>query len=623
MSEHAHSQRIGWMERPKSEEPTAETPDTAVDAAHASGPPLRLERPATTAVDKPDNSAPKRKPKKPQTSLLAAQLKSSASDVPERATHAKRLLIDTGHNPHIPHIPHNPPIPHIPHIPQNAQNAQATQLPTEHITLATELATELAQEQPQKLASQKSKSTNIHTHKHSSFIPPKSHSEPLTHLRSHSMVTLPAEPASLRRSTSRLFRANNSLATLPIPTMQLESLASPAASFLASMASPFGTSMTSLDTLLPKEGDKIERYTLGKTLGRGTFSIVLEAWASRQDLMHVGYIAPDEVGDPVCVAVKIVRKEHGGGVKLESAPAHQTTHPILHHSVSSPILLNMAKPIQTSRPSAAEFLGSLGGPATELVSPHSAPAAIAPTMPEAPQEVFNMLDHEISIWQALQHPNIVQLIEVIDTEESTFVVCESCRGGSLLDALQKHKMGLDETLAWRWFRQVVDGMLYLHTIKLVAHRDLKLENILLTWSSDASDAGVKIGDFGLSEHVGARLDKTGKNETIAGGSLPYCAPELLKREQHGGGSVARPEPDCWALGVILYALLTGSLPFHDEFAPRLQLKITRGAWDDAKLERVSEDARLVVRGLLMCDSAERWNIQRLASCLWITKGPLH
>jgi serine/threonine protein kinase len=479
--------------------------------------------------------------------------------------------------------------------------------------------------------------------KHTTFAlePVKSHSEPLMHLRSHSMVALPAVPGSLRRSTSRLFRASNSLATLPnIPP---ESHLSPAASFLASVASPFSVNIANVDTIFPKEGDRIERYTLGKLLGRGSFSMVLEAWASRQDLMHVGYIAPDEDGDPVCVAVKIVRKEHGGGLKTESAPATQTTHPnLLHHSTSSPILLmSESKPI-SSRPTAAEFLSSFTNShvsplVSPVVSPQTAPGGLTatPGMPEAPPEVFNMLDHEISIWQALQHPNIVQLIEVIDTEETTFVVCESCRGGNLLEALKTHKSGLSEHLAWHWFKQVTDGILYLHTIKGIAHRDLKLENILLTWSPDLARAIVKIGDFGLSEFVGSCLDKTGKDESIAGGSLPYCAPELLRKDRKeqceaqsattssSPNVVAQTQPDCWAMGVILYALLTGTLPFHDDFAPRLQLKITRGLWDESKLEKLSPSSREVVKGLLTTDPSQRWNIERLASCSWITNGPLH
>ncbi|KAJ3252731.1 Serine/threonine-protein kinase par-1, partial [Borealophlyctis nickersoniae] len=192
--------------------------------------------------------------------------------------------------------------------------------------------------------------------------------------------------------------------------------------------------------------------------------------------------------------------------------------------------------------------------------------------------------HETHIWSRLDHPNIIKMLDVLDTDDAVFVVSELASGGSLLDYIKEHGK-LDQAEARNIFIQVASALSYLHDVADVIHRDIKLENIVRF-----SDGTVKLVDFGLSIDLSTPPSPTSpsSNSTIQC-SLPYCPPELLRNPP------ASPSPaqDAWALGCVLYAMLTGALPFTDDYAPRLQSAILNGRWDRGRLERcgVGEAAR--------------------------------
>lgn len=126
------------------------------------------------------------------------------------------------------------------------------------------------------------------------------------------------------------------------------------------------------------------------------------------------------------------------------------------------------------------------------------------------------------------------------------MIMEAARGGELLDYLKK-KDQMPEPLARRLILQVIQAMLYCHS-RGVVHRDLKLENVLF-WSKDEDDMMVKVIDFGIAGVATEKVDA---------GTLSYMAPECLEKV----AAATSPAIDCWAIGIMLYTMIFGTLPFY-------------------------------------------------------------
>jgi serine/threonine protein kinase len=158
------------------------------------------------------------------------------------------------------------------------------------------------------------------------------------------------------------------------------------------------------------------------------------------------------------------------------------------------------------------------------------------------------LAREIHHHRQFVHPHIARLYEVIVTETLVWLVLEYCPGDELYNYLVQHgKLPVDKVQ--RIFTQLVGAVSYVHRQSCV-HRDLKLENILLD-----KHENVKLCDFGFTREY----EGTARNLQTFCGTICYSAPEMLKAEKYAGEKV-----DVWSLGVILYALLTGELPFDDD-----------------------------------------------------------
>uniref|UniRef100_A0A9L0J738 non-specific serine/threonine protein kinase n=1 Tax=Equus asinus TaxID=9793 RepID=A0A9L0J738_EQUAS len=150
---------------------------------------------------------------------------------------------------------------------------------------------------------------------------------------------------------------------------------------------------------------------------------------------------------------------------------------------------------------------------------------------------------EVQSLKTVRHPNVLKLLEVVATEETSFIVSELVSGGDLLDHIRKSgPMAEDE--ARGKFRQLASALEYCHR-KGVVHRDLRLEHVLLD-----GEGNVKLSGFGSSAVF------LGQELSTQCGSPWYAAPETLQ-----GRAYAGPPADVWSLGVVLFFLLTGAPPF--------------------------------------------------------------
>jgi len=230
------------------------------------------------------------------------------------------------------------------------------------------------------------------------------------------------------------------------------------------------------------------------------------------------------------------------------------------------------------------------------------------------ERIQALLEREIAIWRRLDHPNIVNMISVEENDYATFVFSEYCPGGTLLDYVKKHckceGRGLDENEARNIFLEIAEGVRYLHNDMRLVHKDIKLDNILL----DKDDTW-KICDFGLTEF---QSSANGFNDLIynsaVGGSIAYCAPEQLRTPT----PLKDPSVDVWSLGVVLFAMVTGQLPFSDSFEPRLQFKIINGRYDESLLDdsRVSCEFKDLLKGMFKTKPDQRLTINEVLEHRW-------
>ena len=174
------------------------------------------------------------------------------------------------------------------------------------------------------------------------------------------------------------------------------------------------------------------------------------------------------------------------------------------------------------------------------------------------------------------HENLIQLFEVHETTHEIILVMEACHGGELLDYLEAQGGALPLDEARDLFRQLVSVISFLHGLGIV-HRDLKPQNILLTTSAmptsrnerPASRVVLKLIDFGFS----ATYSKVKPCSTWCGSPF-YAAPEMVTGKAYVG-----PEVDVWSMGVILFCMATGGLPFTDKSSKGLYAKIAAGKFD--------------------------------------------
>lgn len=222
---------------------------------------------------------------------------------------------------------------------------------------------------------------------------------------------------------------------------------------------------------------------------------------------------------------------------------------------------------------------------------------------KAPPDILNkFLPREIETLRAMKHSDrIVQLIDLIVTPNEVYIVMEMAENGDLLDFINKSKI-LSEPIARILFSDLVEGMSACHE-KGIVHRDLKCENLLLD-----KDNRLKIGDFGFARVANKRFMST------FCGSLAYAAPEIISGKIYSGQEV-----DIWSMGIVLYAMVCGKLPFRDNSPRMLMHQIYDGVTFPGNAE-LSEQCKDLIKSILRPSAGDRATMLEIKEHPWMMVG---
>ncbi|XP_060928827.1 serine/threonine-protein kinase SIK2 isoform X2 [Limanda limanda] len=205
---------------------------------------------------------------------------------------------------------------------------------------------------------------------------------------------------------------------------------------------------------------------------------------------------------------------------------------------------------------------------------------------------------EVQIMKMLDHPHIIKLYQVMETKNMLYLVTEYAKNGEIFDYLAKHGR-LSEPEARRKFWQILSAVEYCHNRNIV-HRDLKAENLLLD-----GHMNIKIADFGFGNFF-----QPGEPLATWCGSPPYAAPEVFEGQQYEG-----PQLDIWSMGVVLYVLVCGALPFDGPTLPVLRQRVLEGRFRIPYF--MTEDCEHLIRRMLVLDPSKRLSVAQIKEHKWM------
>ncbi|XP_027785103.2 serine/threonine-protein kinase SIK1 isoform X1 [Marmota flaviventris] len=209
---------------------------------------------------------------------------------------------------------------------------------------------------------------------------------------------------------------------------------------------------------------------------------------------------------------------------------------------------------------------------------------------------------EVQLMKLLNHPHIIKLYQVMETKDMLYIVTEFAKNGEMFDYLTSNGH-LSENEAREKFRQILSAVEYCHNHHIV-HRDLKTENLLLDSNMD-----IKLADFGFGNFY-----NPGEPLSTWCGSPPYAAPEVFEGKEYEG-----PQLDIWSLGVVLYVLVCGSLPFDGPNLPTLRQRVLEGRFRIPFF--MSQDCETLIRRMLVVDPAKRITIAQIWQHRWMQADP--
>ncbi|XP_038212433.1 serine/threonine-protein kinase SIK2 [Zerene cesonia] len=209
---------------------------------------------------------------------------------------------------------------------------------------------------------------------------------------------------------------------------------------------------------------------------------------------------------------------------------------------------------------------------------------------------------EVDIMKRLDHPHIIKLYQVMETKNMIYIVSEYASKGEIFDYIARYGR-MAEQAARRKFWQILSAVEYCHERRIV-HRDLKAENLLLD-----ANMNIKIADFGFSNYYA-------QGELLATwcGSPPYAAPEVFEGKRYTG-----PEIDIWSLGVVLYVLVCGALPFDGSTLQSLRDRVLSGRFRIPYF--MSEECESLIRKMLVLEPMKRYTIEQIKKHRWMAAEP--
>ncbi|KAM4628061.1 serine/threonine-protein kinase SIK3 homolog isoform 3-T3 [Polymixia lowei] len=216
-------------------------------------------------------------------------------------------------------------------------------------------------------------------------------------------------------------------------------------------------------------------------------------------------------------------------------------------------------------------------------------------------ENLKKIFREVQIMKMLRHPHIIRLYQVMETERMIYLVTEYASGGEIFDHLVAHGR-MAEKDARKKFKQIVAAVHFCHCRNIV-HRDLKAENLLLD-----HNLNIKIADFGFSN-----LFSRGQLLKTWCGSPPYAAPELFEGKEYDG-----PKVDIWSLGVVLYVLVCGALPFDGSTLQNLRARVLSGKFRIPFF--MSTDCEYLIRHMLVLEPSRRLSMEQICKNKWMRQG---
>ncbi|XP_036284212.1 serine/threonine-protein kinase SIK3 isoform X1 [Pipistrellus kuhlii] len=217
------------------------------------------------------------------------------------------------------------------------------------------------------------------------------------------------------------------------------------------------------------------------------------------------------------------------------------------------------------------------------------------------EENLKKIFREVQVMKMLCHPHIIRLYQVMETERMIYLVTEYASGGEIFDHLVAHGR-MAEKEARRKFKQIVAAVFFCHCRNIV-HRDLKAENLLLD-----ANLNIKIADFGFSN-----LFTPGELLKTWCGSPPYAAPELFEGKEYDG-----PKVDIWSLGVVLYVLVCGALPFDGSTLQNLRARVLSGKFRIPFF--MSTECEHLIRHMLVLDPSKRLSMEQICKHKWMKLG---